>query len=208
MTDHTNTFSTQKAPAGKKNLAILIFPDVEVLDFTGPFEVFSVFNELNNDNHLDVFTVGETAGTIRAKNGLQVVPDYTIETAPQPDFLIIPGGVGSRTLLDNDTILTWISRTADCCTNVMSVCSGSLLLGRLGMLKGLRATTHHDVFEELERLAPDAEIVRYQRFTDNGKILTSAGVAAGIDMSLYMVGRLFGRVQAETVARYIEYPLA
>ena len=192
----------------KKNLAILIFPDVEVLDFAGPFEVFSVFNELNEDLRLNVFTLGETPGPLKAKNGLQVVPDHTIETAPQPDYLVIPGGVGTRALLENNTVLTWISRVAGNCDHIMSVCSGSLLLAKLGLLKGLRATTHHEIFEELESLAPDAEVVRYQRFTDNGKIVTSAGVAAGIDMSLYMVGLLYGREQAETVARYIEYPLA
>ncbi|HCY85630.1 MAG TPA: AraC family transcriptional regulator [Desulfobacteraceae bacterium] len=192
----------------KKTLAILIFPDVEVLDFAGPFEVFSVFNELNAHRLLTVVTVSETPGPLRAKNGLKVVPDHTIETAPQPDYLVIPGGVGTRRLLENDNVLTWINRVAGNCRNIMSVCSGSLLLAKLGLLEGLRATTHHEVFEELEGLAPDAEVVRYQRFTDNGKIITSAGVAAGIDMSLYMVGRLYGREQAQTVARYIEYPLA
>ncbi|MCG8617345.1 MAG: DJ-1/PfpI family protein [Desulfobacterales bacterium] len=199
---------TNATPTLKKNLAILIFPDVEVLDFAGPFEVFSVFNELNEDLRLNVFTLGETPGTLKAKNGLRVVPDHTIETAPQPDYLVIPGGVGTRALLENNTVLTWISQAAGNCDHIMSVCSGSLLLAKLGLLKGLRATTHHEIFEELESLAPDAEVVRYQRFTDNGKIVTSAGVAAGIDMSLYMVGLLYGREQAETVARYIEYPLA
>ncbi len=191
----------------KKNLGIFIFPDVEVLDFAGPFEVFSVFNELNQYRLLNVFTIGETCDPILAKNGLQVVPDYTLETCPQLDYLIIPGGSGTRALLENEMVLNWIDQASSTCENILSVCSGSLVLGKLGLLKGLTATTHHEIFPELEALAPDATIVRDQRFTDNGKILTSAGVAAGIDMSLYMVGRLFGKDQAETTARYIEYPL-
>ncbi len=191
----------------KKNLAIFIFPDVEVLDFAGPFEVFSVVNELNQYELLNVFTIGETYRTIVAKNGLQVVPDYTLETCPSPDYLIIPGGSGTRALLKNEKVLNWINQAAPTCENILSVCSGSLVLGKLGLLKGLTATTHHEVFPELEAQAPDATIVRDKRFTDNGKILTSAGVAAGMDMSLYMVGRLFGEKQAKTTAQYIEYPL-
>lgn len=192
----------------KKHLAILIFPDVEVLDFAGPFEVFSVFDELNGYSRLNVCTVAERAGAVRARNGLRVVPDHSLETAPAPDYLVIPGGIGTRALLENPAVLDWLSRAAERCDNIMSVCSGSLVLARMGLLSGLRATTHHDIFELLETLAPDAEIIRHHRFTDNGKIITSAGVAAGIDMSLYMVGRLYGRSQAEAVARYIEYPLA
>ena len=192
----------------KKNLGILIFPDVEVLDLAGPFEVFSVTNELNQDELLNVFTIGETCDIIRAKNGLRIAADYTLETSPGPDFLIIPGGSGTRALLKNRKVLEWISRAAPACENILSVCSGALILGRLGLLKGLEATTHHEVIPELEALAPGAAIIRDRRFTDNGKILTSAGVAAGIDMSLYMVGRLFGASQARATARYIEYPEA
>ncbi len=191
----------------KKNLGIFIFPDVEVLDFAGPFEVFSSLNELNQNRLLNVFTIGETCETIRAKNGLQVVPDYTLETCPSPDYLIIPGGSGTRALLESEKTLNWISQVAPACENILSVCSGSLVLAKLGLLKGLTATTHHEVLPELEALVPHAHIVRDLRYTDNGKILTSAGVAAGIDMSLYFVGRLFGKDQARTTARYIEYPL-
>ena len=191
----------------KKNLAIFIFPDVEVLDFAGPFEVFSVTNELNRDELLNVYTVGETRDPIRAKNGLRVIPDVDINASIPPDYLVIPGGFGTRALLENQTVLDWISRTAKTCDNILSVCSGSLVLARAGLLDGLEATTHHEIFDMLESLAPEATIVRDRRFTDNGKILTSAGVAAGIDMCLYMVGRLFGQTQASATAAYIEYPM-
>ncbi|MCG8685386.1 MAG: DJ-1/PfpI family protein [Desulfobacterales bacterium] len=194
------------AESGKKNLAIMLFPDVEVLDFAGPFEVFSVFNELNDYERLNVYTVAEDTDTILARNGLKVVPDYPLNTAPTPDYLIIPGGIGTRVLLENDIVLNWISKVSKTCDNIMSVCSGALILAKLGLLKGLSATTHYQIFDELKNIEPDANIIQDQRFTDNGKILTSAGVAAGIDMCLYMVGRLHGQDQAKATAQYIEYP--
>ncbi|MCP4159947.1 MAG: DJ-1/PfpI family protein [Deltaproteobacteria bacterium] len=188
----------------RKNLAILIFDDMEVMDFAGPFEVFSVTDELSNHELLNVYTVGQKA-TIRAKNGLKVVPDYSPESCPVPDYLIIPGGSGTRPLLEDDKLLDWIVQVADNCENVLSVCTGSLVLAKAGLLKGLKATTHHEVIGELEEMAPETEIVKDQRFVDNGKILTSAGVAAGIDMSLYMVSRLYGEEMAVKIAKYIEY---
>ncbi len=189
----------------RKNLAILIFDDVEVLDFAGPFEVFSVTDELNNHTLLNIYTVGLTTEPVLAKNGLKVIPDYTLSTCPHPNYLIIPGGAGTRALLNNKTLLFWITRTDPVCENIMSVCSGSLLLAATGLLNGLKATTHHQVFDELTSLAPTTEIINKQRFVDNGKIITSAGVTAGIDMSLYMVSRLYGNDMAVKTAQYIEY---
>ncbi len=188
----------------KRNLAILIFDDVEVMDFAGPFEVFSVTDELSNHKLLNVYTVGQKA-IIRAKNGLKVVPDYSSESCPAPDYLIIPGGSGTRPLLGDEKILDWIVQTATNCENVLSVCTGSLVLAKAGLLRGLKATTHHEAIGELEEMVPETEIVRDQRFVDNGKVLTSAGVAAGIDMSLYMVSRLYGEEMAVKIAKYIEY---
>ncbi|MCP3922275.1 MAG: DJ-1/PfpI family protein [Desulfobacterales bacterium] len=188
----------------RKNLAILIFDDVEVMDFAGPFEVFSVTDELSNHELLNVYTVGQKA-TIRAKNGLKVVPDYSPKNCPAPDYLLIPGGSGTRPLLKDEKLLHWIVQIAENCENVLSVCTGSLVLAKAGLLKGLKATTHHEVIGELEEMAPETEIVKDQRFVDNGKILTSAGVAAGIDMSLYMVSRLYGEEMAVKIAKYIEY---
>jgi len=189
----------------KKNLAILVFADVEVLDFAGPFEVFSVTDELNNHDLLNVYTVGLTTDPVSARNGLKVVPDYALDDCPQPDYLVIPGGFGTRALLEDEKFLAWITQTAPLCENILSVCSGALILARTGLLKGLKATTHHGIFPELEALAPETEILRDKRFVDNGKILTSAGVTAGIDMCLYMVSRLFGEDTAVESAKYIEY---
>ena len=189
----------------KKNLAILIFDDVEVLDFAGPFEIFSATNELNENKLLNIYTIALTDNPILAKNGLKVVADYTLDNCPKMDYLIIPGGSGTRALLKNEPFLAWFTRTAFDCEHLLSVCSGSLVLAVTGMLNGLSATTHHQVFDELTELAPKTEIVRNRRFIDNGKILTSAGVAAGIDMSLYMVGKLYGEKTAVKTAQYIEY---
>lgn len=192
----------------KKNLAILIFDDVEVLDFAGPFEIFSVTNELNKDELLNVYTIALTKDPIHAKNGLKVIADYTLETCPKIDCLIIPGGSGTRKLLINEPFLAWVTQTAPGCDHLLSICSGALVLAVTGMLNGLSATTHHQVFDELIELAPETQIVRNQRFVDNGKIITSAGVAAGMDMSLYMVAKLYGQKTAAKTAQYIEYEYA
>ncbi len=189
----------------KKNLAILIFDNVEVLDFAGPFEIFSVTNELNENALLNVYTIALTKNPILANNGLKVVADYALDNCPETDYLIIPGGSGTRALLKNEPFLAWVTRTASGCDHLLSICSGSLVLAVTGLLKGLSATTHHQVFDELTELAPETQIVRNRRFVDNGKILTSAGVAAGIDMSLYMVGKLYGEKTAVKTAQYIEY---
>jgi len=196
---------TDEQSTKKKHLAILIFDDAEVLDFAGPFEVFSVTNELAGYTLLDISVLGLTREPVRAKNGLTLVPDHDLESCPPPDYLIIPGGSGTRPLLKNQAFLDWLKGIALECDHILSVCSGSLVLAKAGLLTGLDATTHHEVLPELEVLAPDTRIHRDKRFTDNGKILTSAGVAAGMDMSLYMVEKLFGEKTARATAQYIEY---
>ena len=189
----------------KKNVAILIFDDVEVLDFTGPFEVFAVTDELRAHQEFHVFTVAEMRATIRAKNGLKIVPDFTLETCPPAQVLIIPGGSGSRALMNRALLLEWLRKQARGAEIVMSVCTGARLLAKSGLLDGLRATTHHENIDELRELAPAAIVTAGERFTDNGKICTSGGIAAGIDLSLHVVARLLGAEAADTTARYMEY---
>ncbi len=189
----------------KKNTAILLFDDVEVLDFAGPFEVFSVTNELNDYTILNIYTVAQSSSPIIAKNGLSVNPDYELPEAPKPDLLIIPGDYGTRKLLQQPDVINWIKDNADHAEKVMSICTGALLLAKVGLLDGLKATTHYQVFDTLAELAPNTEILRNERFVDNGKIITSAGVSAGIDMSLHVIGLLYGKDDAKKTARYIEY---
>lgn len=190
----------------RRHVAILIFPEVEVLDFAGPFEVFAVTNELTGLDTFHTCTVAEMPGSVRARNGLKVVPDFTLEIAPAPQVLIIPGGAGTRPLLKKPAVLEWIRQRAKQAEIVASVCTGSLVLAQAGLLKNLRATTHFENLAELTALAPDTTVESTCRFTDNGQVLTSAGISAGIDMSLHIVSRLLGEPVAAQTARYMEYP--
>lgn len=189
----------------RRNTAILLFDDVEVLDFAGPFEVFSVTDELSDYQRLNVYTVARENRPILARNKLSVNPDYTIHDAPDPDILIIPGGDGTRPVIQQDDVIAWVAQSSMNAEKVLSVCSGALVLAKAGLLKGLRATTHHLVYDELEKLAPDTDVVKGQRFIDNGKVITSAGISSGIDMSLYVIEQLFGSEVVDSTADYMEY---
>ena len=189
----------------KRNIAILLFDDVEVLDFAGPYEVFAVSDELRGYAVFNVFTVAENIGTIRARNGLKVVPHFSREDCPPPHVMIVPGGFGTRALLHKPALLEWLRVKAKHAELIMSVCTGALVLAKAGLLDGLRATTHHECFEQLRELAPRTEIVETERFIANGRILTAAGISAGIDCSLHVVERLLGPDSATHTARYMEY---
>ncbi|MCP4173552.1 MAG: DJ-1/PfpI family protein [Fuerstiella sp.] len=191
------------SPAG--NVAILLFDDVEVLDFCGPFEVFSVAGNLAAPPAPGVFTVAENS-SVRARNGLTVIPDHTLDSCPGAEVLIVPGGIGSRREIDNKPLIDWVRTTAQTAELVLSVCTGALLLGKAGLLDGLNATTHHSAFDVLRETVPTATVHEQRRFVDNGRIITSAGIAAGIDMSLHVVARRLGVDVAAATARHMEYP--
>jgi transcriptional regulator GlxA family with amidase domain len=188
-----------------RNVAIFIFPDVEVLDFCGPFEVFSVTNELNDRKLFRTFTVAEQPGQLLARNGLKVAPDHTFADCPKPDILVVPGGFGTRPLLNQPAIIDWIRARSAEAEIAASVCTGSLLYAKAGALDGQRATTHYLRHDLLRELAPAAQVIEDRRFLDNGHVVTSAGISAGIDMSLHLVARLHGAAVAENTARYMEY---
>jgi len=190
----------------RRHVAILVFPDVEILDFAGPFEVFAVTNELNGGDVFHTFTVAEQPGSLRARNGLKLVPDFTLENCPSPGLLVVPGGAGTRPLLRKPSLLEWIRQRTRRAEIVASVCTGALVLAEAGLLHNLRATTHHENLAELAALAPNTDIDAGVRFTDNGQILTAAGISAGIDLSLHIVARLLGEETAQRTARYMEYP--
>ena len=189
----------------RRNVAILVFDDVEVLDFAGPFEVFSVTDELRDASAFNVFTVAPKPGTVRARNGLKVVPDYAIERCPEALVLVIPGGFGTRALIANPLVLEWIRTRSKAAEVTMSVCTGALLLARAGLLDGMTVTTHHDLLGMLAELAPLSRVDPSARFHDNGSLLTAAGISAGIDGSLHLVGRLLGSEAATATAGYMEY---
>lgn len=187
------------------NVAIFIFDDVEVLDFAGPFEVFAVTDDLSQHTLFHTYTVAETPGVVRARNGLRVVPAHTFETAPAPDIIVIPGGNGTRPLLNRPVVIEWVRRQSRVAQHTVSVCTGALLLAKAGLLDGLQATTHQVGLELLRELAPTATVHSDRRFLDNGQILTSAGISAGIDVSLHLVARLSGKETAEKTSAHMEY---
>jgi len=194
------------------NVGILIFDDVEVLDFAGPFEVFSRARLIpgvearrsDEGAPFRVFTVARTREPITATGGLTVVPRHGFADAPRIDLLVVPGGFGTRPLLQDEETLDWIRRTAAAARQVTSVCTGSLLLARAGLLEGRRATTHWASLDLLDSLGAGVTVERELRVVDDG-VISSAGVASGIDMAFYIVERLFGREVADETAKYIEY---
>jgi transcriptional regulator GlxA family with amidase domain len=188
-----------------RNLAILLFDDVEILDFCGPFEVFSVTNEINDNIQLNIFTIAEHDSPILTRNGLSVNPKYTIRNSPEPQILLVPGGQGSRKEMNNPLIISWLIKNFQKLELLLSVCTGSIILAKAGLLDGLVATTHHNVIDLLKEVAPNTEIIPSKRFIDNGKVIVSAGISAGIDMSLYVVSKLFGEDIARKTATYMEY---
>lgn len=188
----------------KRKVAILMFDEVEVLDFAGPFEVFGV-TRINGEAQFHVFTVAATSAPVTARNGLKILPEYEFANCPLPDLLVVPGGNGTRSVMRDEHILNWVRAQAIPAELVLSVCTGALVIGAAGVLNGLKATTYHTAFDELRLAAPEAEVIEGQRWIDNGRVITSAGVSAGIDMSLYVVGRLLGEEVAQQTAAYMEY---
>jgi transcriptional regulator GlxA family with amidase domain len=194
---------------GYMNIGILLFDDVEVLDFCGPFEVFSVAAAIGAASGgappFTVFTLSERAGLVRATGGLKVQPDYTIDDHPPINLLLVPGGWGTRREVDNPRLIDWIRAQDAQMELTTSVCTGAFLLGRAGLLQGLRVTTHWGSIERLRGSHSDATVLEGARFVDEGKIVTSAGISAGIDMALYLVARLQGEDLAHQTARQMEY---
>lgn len=200
--------------AQPKNVAILIFNDVEVLDFAGPFEVFSITGRRDGLEPFNVYTVAETTEPVFARNHFSVNPRYTFENCPQPDILLVPGGggytadgipYGTRREMYNSILLAWVQQCVQQTELLLSVCTGALILARTGLLDGLSATTHHAAIEQLREVAPQTKICPRERIVDNGHIILSGGISAGIDMSLYVVARLLGQSQALETAVYMEY---
>jgi transcriptional regulator GlxA family with amidase domain len=193
-------------------VGILVFDEVEVLDFAGPFEVFSrtrlvpgVESRRSQDAApFDVFTVARTRDPVRATGGLTLVPHHGFADAPPIDLLVVPGGFGTRALLDDSATLAWVREVAARARQVTSVCTGALVLARAGLLEDRHATTHWGAYDLLASLGR-VTVERGARWVEDG-VITSAGVAAGIDVALHLVESRCGRAVADETARYIEYP--
>jgi transcriptional regulator GlxA family with amidase domain len=186
-------------------VAILIFDEVEVLDFAGPFEVFGVARTSSGEFACEVCTVALEQREVVARNGLRIVPHRTASDLGAVDILVVPGGFGTRRELTNPAMLEFIRTTSNAAALTLSVCTGSLLLGASGLLTGRSATTHRDAMDELRTLNCGADILPDARIVDNGRIVTSAGISAGIDAALYIVARVFGQPSATETARYMQY---
>lgn len=191
----------------KIEVLILLFDEVEVLDFAGPFEVFSVANELSGYELMNITTVSKNGEVIHAKNGLKVIPDIDLGQIQSVDILVIPGGDGSKNVINDSWMMSCINKLIPNTQVTMSVCSGARILAKLGYLDDKAFTTHQSVFEDVMDLAKNATPKRDERFVDLGKIKTAAGVAAGIDLSLYVIQGLFGQECMKNTARYMEYEI-
>jgi transcriptional regulator GlxA family with amidase domain len=198
--------------ASRWSVGILIFDGVAALDVAGPLEVLSrarlepgAESRSREDAALfEVFTVARSREPVTATGGLGLLPSHCFADAPPIDILVVPGGFGTRPLLQDAETIEWIRSTAAAARRTASICTGALLLARAGLLDGRRATTHWGAFGLLATLGHGIEVDREARFVDDG-VLTSAGLATGMDLALHLVETLFGRAVADETARYIEY---
>jgi transcriptional regulator GlxA family with amidase domain len=195
----------------RKRIGIVLFENIEVLDFCGPFEVFSV-TRLNEEKRreepspFDVLLVAEHPEPVTATGNMKVIPHYTFETCPRLDILIVPGGWGTRKELNNPVMLEWLRARAAEVETLTSVCTGSMLLGFAGLLDGRRATTHWRSLGWMRDSFPAVTVESAKHVVEDGRVLTSAGISAGIDMALKVVARYCGGDIARATARHMEYP--
>lgn len=193
-----------------RTVGIYLFDEVEVLDFAGPFEVFCTASRVQArlvpaaPRPFDVLTLADRPRTVHARGGLLVQPQQDLAHAPALDVLILPGGVVSAEL-ERPEIIAWIARTAAQSELTASVCTGAFLLARAGLLRGLRATTHWEDIPDLRAAFPDTEVLENTRWVDHGGVVTSAGITAGVDMSLHLVARLTSLDLARRTARQMEF---
>ena len=184
------------------SIGILLFDGAEELDWAGPWEVLAGLAQ--TEPELRVVTVAERDELIRCAKGLRVLPDVSFESAPGFDVILVPGGLGTRREVDNPALIGWLRKVGADCTWVTSVCTGALLLHEAGFARGRRVTTHWSFADALEQRG-DVTVLRGPRWVRDGNLVTAAGVSAGIDMALWLVGQLYDPETARTVQRTIEY---
>jgi transcriptional regulator GlxA family with amidase domain len=182
---------------------LLVFDGAEELDFAGPWEVFTTSSMLRDNADVAVL-IAERSDPIRCAKGMRILPDHTIDDHPPLDVLLIPGGQGTRREVTNPAVIDWIGSVSAGAAWTTSVCTGALLLHEAGPARGRRVATHFG-FEDALAARGDVTVVRNARYVVDGDIVTSQGVSAGIDMALWLIGRLHGREHARSVRRYIQY---
>jgi len=194
----------------RKRVGIVLFENIEVLDFSGPFEVFSV-TRLDEERRreepspFEVLLVAEKNDPVVTTGGMKVIPDHTFESCPKIDILVVPGGWGTRKELKNPTMLNWLRIRASEVETLTSVCTGSMLLGFAGLLDGHHATTHWRSLDWMRESFPSVTVAYDKHVVEDGRIITSAGISAGIDMALKVVERYCGEDIARATARHMEY---
>lgn len=193
-----------------KNVAVVIYEGVELLDFAGPAEVFAAasgFGSNGNQQAFHVYTVAAKKAPIVSQGFVDVIPDHSIADSPKPDILVIPGGNSSNVIRDA-AMMEWIRNVSAEAENVLTVCTGAFIAGKAGLLEGVEATTWYNAIPRLASEYPGTAVRPGRRFVDSGKMITTAGVSAGIDGSLHLVARTHGRHVADRTAQYMEYKWA
>lgn len=193
----------------QRTVGILLFNEVEVLDFAGPFEVFSIATLLeSNEKPFIVKTISENGELVTARNGLKVKPDYSFANHPSFDIVIIPGGFGAEQIeINNSSVIEWIKNQQSRVEFMTSICTGALLLAKAGILNGKKATTHWMDIDRLEQEFPNVSVQRDVKFVDEDSIITSGGISAGINMSFHLISRLHGKDVAIKTAKRMEYEI-
>lgn len=192
------------------SVGIFVFDNVEVLDFAGPYEVFTTASRVHRRSHpsdpdlFKVIIIGRTGAPVRARAGLSIHPDYYFKNHPPIDILVIPGGVVTQELSEPE-VANWIAASSRTSRLTASVCTGAFLLAQAGLLNGRSATTHWEDIEDLKRMFPSLDVQMGKRWVDEGAVVTSAGISAGIDMSLHLIERVAGRELAIGTARQMEF---
>ena len=195
----------------RKRIGIVVFEDIEVLDFCGPFEVFSA-TRLDEEKRreepspFEVLLVAEKIAPVVTSGGMKVIPDHAFTSCPTLDILVVPGGWGTRRELHNPVMIDWLRNRASQVETLTSVCTGAMLLGATGVLDGHRATTHWRSLDWMKESFPAVTVDYDQHVVEDGAIITSAGISAGIDMALKVVARYCGEAVARATAKHMEYP--
>jgi len=192
-----------------KTIGIFIFDDVEELDFVGPYEVFTMINEVQNyfkkPDTVKVVLISEDGKDITGRKGMRVGAHAAMSDIDKLDIICIPGGDGTRTQIQNKSVTNWIKSVAPTCEWITSVCTGSFVLAKAGLTKGKKMSTHWGAFEEFRELGLEGELLPHVRYVRDGNVVTSAGVSAGIDMALWLTGQMFTPTFARAVQRGMQY---
>jgi transcriptional regulator GlxA family with amidase domain len=199
--------SAKESAPYTKNVAIVIYDGVEILDFAGPAEVFAAasgYGSKGREKAFNCYTVSKTKTPLVSQGFIDVTPDHSIADCPKPDIIVLPGG-SSQNVVNDEEWMRWVASAGGDAEQILTVCTGAFIAGKAGFLDGVDATTWYNAVPALAEQFPNARVQPGRRYIDNGKMITTAGVSAGIDGSLHLVARLLGRYVADRTAEYMEY---